>query len=159
MSTAHSTWSQALRQVAAACPSRGLLELERPLLTYTSAELEEMVTRVVRLDQAWSRPQPAPNRLRYFLHSMGISQGHLLPGGRWLLLAGDTSAEGVDYYDLDLDQDMLMSRLLLPPGFSLGEGTRIPTEMVIDIKINEPLLTFDLALMVYDEAYGEFATH
>lgn len=138
-------WSQALRRLATACPSTDILDLEHPISSHTSQDLESIVIRAVKLDHAWASPNPTPVRTRRFHRPETLRLVEYIPGGRWLIVASPMSRDGVQYYDLEAEET-LEPRVLIPPGDAVGYGYSI--HLALDIKKGRTLLTLDLVLLV-----------
>ncbi|KAG8993708.1 hypothetical protein FRB94_010450 [Tulasnella sp. JGI-2019a] len=86
------------------------MRLERPISTYSSAELEALVIRMVRLDANWKSANPKPCRIRQINRMVELDDTLLLPGGRWLLLLNRESSSRLTVIDLDtpsMDEQIL----------------------------------------------------
>lgn len=82
------------------CPHRPF-RLPRRLSTYTADELENIVRRILKLEENWTSTSPTLRSIR----SLGIPSGvqsALFPGGRWLLECTHGSSSLIAH-DLDTD--------------------------------------------------------
>lgn len=80
-----------------------------PITAMSSAELEQVVCRMLKLDRNWKSAEPAVavrlKAINYFTRDeqANVSQMYLIPGGRWLLVLSslDVSLWDLDMYLLD----------------------------------------------------------
>ncbi|KAJ3500062.1 hypothetical protein NLJ89_g9957 [Agrocybe chaxingu] len=104
------------------------LRLERPIVEYSSVELENIVLRWHRAEIGWTSDGRMPFRERELQIDDDIHRAlYLVPGGRWLLVA--TRKGTVDYYDLDTPNPS--PRVLVPPQF--GSSADAMLHMSVDV--------------------------
>ncbi|KAG9018301.1 hypothetical protein FRB93_000004 [Tulasnella sp. JGI-2019a] len=99
------------------------MRLERPISTYSSAELEALVIQMVRLDANWKSDNPKPCRIRQINRMVDLDDILLLPGGRWLLLLNGGSSSRLTVVDLDtpnMDEQILAELGNVSPGEDAG---------------------------------------
>lgn len=137
-----SIWSRALRHLAAACPGKGLLQLERPLSQYTSKQVERMVFKAIRLEEVWSEPDPTSVRKRELHRDDAYRVANLIPGGRWLLWGTRKDPGRIDYYDLEVED--FSPRVLVAPSDRTGPGS--PTIMALSIEEDAPIFPFQMVI-------------
>ncbi|KAF8968837.1 hypothetical protein BDZ97DRAFT_332011 [Flammula alnicola] len=116
------------------------IQLERPIDTYASHELEYLLLRWKSAEIGWITDDGVPARERRIPTEKAETK-HLVKGGRWLLIA--TSTGSVIYYDLESSTNIGMP--LTPSEF--GHGESVPQILMsVDIDESSPTLTFNLAL-------------
>ncbi|KAF8968845.1 hypothetical protein BDZ97DRAFT_2056242 [Flammula alnicola] len=116
------------------------IQLERPIDTYASHELEYLLLRWKSAEIGWITDDGVPARERRIPTEKAETK-HLVKGGRWLLIA--TSTGSVIYYDLESSTNI--GTLLTPSKFGHEESV-LQTLMSVDIDESSPTLTFNLAL-------------
>lgn len=128
--------------------------LERSIDTYTSGELEHILSVWTSAAIGWERDDGHPARERSFSSEL-VKFAHLIKGGRWLLITTVTGA--VTYYDLDAETDT--GTLLIQEQTSKLHSTP-EIKMSVDDHTNSPLLSFNIAFSLYEgsKAHGHNAT-
>lgn len=156
MSRTYSVWSTALRYLAASSPSLQLLDLERPFLSYSSSELERIVSRQVRLEKNWTSPAPTPRQLRELKVGAPFTFVEFVPGGRWMIV-GTCEDKGRLLY-CALDSDTAELKPLIEDDERTGPG--YPRVISICMNGDSEFLEFDMALIYECEGMaveGRFA--
>ncbi|KAF8968852.1 hypothetical protein BDZ97DRAFT_1915910 [Flammula alnicola] len=115
------------------------IQLERPIDTYASHELEYLLLRWKSAEIGWITDDGVPARERRIPTEKAETK-YLVKGGRWLLIA--TSTGSVVYYDLESSTNIGMP--LTPSEFGHEEWPQIL--MSVDLDESSPTLTFNLAL-------------
>lgn len=113
--------------------------LEKSLSSYTSTQLEKLVTRIVRLEENWTSDKPAPVRVRELPALMVTA---LVPGGRWLLVSLEKQPGCILSYDLE--QPSMPSTVLIRP--TDPDEVATAYNIVISMNRTSPSWFFDVAL-------------
>ncbi|KAG8894318.1 hypothetical protein FRC00_009117, partial [Tulasnella sp. 408] len=115
-----------------------------------AGELENIVTRMVRLHRNWSSKQLVPERITHFYSTRGFEMA-LLPGGRWFLSSTRDKTGCLMYYDVDTE---------MPAGRVLVDNDRDGQDiwaLTISLDHTTNPFEFDLAIELAEE--DELFTH
>lgn len=120
----------------------GIFPLEKPVIMYSSKELESMFLRWKSTEVAWKKDDAALIRQRDITIEDDYACSHLVPGGRWLLVVLENGQ--VCYYDLD---SSAMERKHLIDA-QIEENDFAGVKMSVDMSNPVPISSFKLALHV-----------
>ncbi|KAG9018303.1 hypothetical protein FRB93_000006 [Tulasnella sp. JGI-2019a] len=137
------------------------MRLERPISTYSSAELEALVIRMVRLDANWKSANPKPCRIRQINRMVELDDTLLLPGGRWLLLLNRESSSRLTV--IDLDTPSMDEQILAELGDNSLEEDTSYWRMFASTYESSPMLAWDVIVYKSDPSlhmnFMRFTTH
>ena len=121
-----------------------MIHLERPIDMYISDELEFLFLRLEGAEIGWKTDDKCPSRVREVATTKTRNPQCmcLVEGGRWLLIASDTSS--VAYFDLDASP--ITENILIPDQHDPTSNILMWTHMAIDVDGNSAFLAFNLAL-------------
>ncbi|KAG8901646.1 hypothetical protein FRC01_009786, partial [Tulasnella sp. 417] len=109
-----------------------------------AGELENIVTRMVRLQRNWNSRQPTPRRITYLQTTRGFETA-LVPGGRWFLSSTRDKTGCLMYYDIEAE---VSSGRVLMENDTTGQDI---WALTISLCHNANPLEFDLAIELAEE--------